>query len=90
MNTVIYKYELEVADWQDVKMPLGGEILSIQLQGAKPTIWVKLAPHQPVGERRLRIVGTGHSFVDALIGDYVGTIQSDGFVWHLFDAGYCA
>ncbi|TDH35699.1 hypothetical protein E2A64_10185 [Pseudohoeflea suaedae] len=87
MRAVIYKYPFKIDDWVDVRMPVGAEILSLQVQDGVPTIWAKVAPHQQEATRRFVVLATGETFVDALIGYYIGTIQLDGFVWHIFDQG---
>jgi hypothetical protein len=36
---VIYKYTLEVTDEQEVKMPANAQILCVQVQHGRPTLW---------------------------------------------------
>ncbi len=71
-------------------MPLNATILSAQAQGSDLVLWASHAPHQPIGQRRINIVGTGHAFIPELAGEFIGTVQQGLFVWHLFDQGYCA
>lgn len=91
MTKVVYKYELMVADSQDVKMPIGATILCAQMQRDELCLWAAVdAAAGPVGDRRINVIGTGHGYDGALTGEYISTVQAGPFVWHIFDAGYCA
>ncbi len=90
----IWKYELETVDEQEILMPLGAEILTVQIQYGKPCIWclvfVKdkgLVINKP---RMIKIFGTGHTIEDNYPGVYIGTYQLEGGkgIFHVFDRGY--
>jgi hypothetical protein len=49
-----------------LKMPVGAEVLTVQLQQGKPTIWALLDPDARMIQRSFRIVGTGLTLVDRL------------------------
>lgn len=79
----IYKYEIE----QTIEMPVGAEILTIQLQHDIPNLWAVVDTEIEEKEtRNFAIVGTGHAMED---GDmkYIGTFQlfDGGFVGHVFE-----
>lgn len=86
----VYKYPLKVADSQDVNMPLCAEILCAQMQRDDLCLWAVVDSRAAIGQRRINIVGTGHLYDEGLTGEYVSTVQAGPFVWHVFDAGYCA
>lgn len=67
-------------------MPAGAEILSVQIQGDAPQMWVLVDPNQPPETRAFRSFGTGHP-VDAEIIAHLGTVQFDGgeLVFHVFE-----
>jgi hypothetical protein len=82
----IYKYELAVTDEQVVDLPLGGEVLSLQVQHGKPCLWVYVDPSQPSRPCRIITKGTGHPADDVADTTFLGTYQlRDGaLVFHAF------
>lgn len=78
----IYKYEVPGV----VQMPASAKVLGLQEQGDKFMIWVliDLSDDQILENRKFKIIGTGWEFDDAE-KRYVGTVQKNGFVWHLFE-----
>lgn len=81
----IWKFTLDITDLQDVAMPEGAEILTVQTQRNKICIWAVVDPEARIICRRFRIAGTGHA-IDGRNG-YIGTTMTDGsdFVWHVFE-----
>ena len=64
-------------------MPKDAEILCVQIQGGFPRLWVKVDTEKDEIFRAFRFYGTGSDiFRDEI---YIGTVQLDGFVWHLFE-----
>lgn len=74
----------------------------LQLQEGVPMLWAIVKPQLSVTlsadaeawarlygvKRKLQWFGTGHSLPAMLSrNQHLGTIQLDGFVWHLFDMG---
>ena len=87
----IWKYELETVDEQEIKMPLGTEILTVQIQYGKPHIWCGIfAMNAPLESRIIRILGTGQPIENNYPGIYIGTYQSitGKGIFHVFDYGY--
>ena len=83
---VIYKYTLEVTDEQEVKMPAGAQILCVQVQHGRPTLWALVDPEKKLEDRRFFVHGTGNPIhSDAKVKCYIGTVQINGFVWHVFE-----
>jgi len=83
----IWKYELDIVNAQTVEMPPDSTILSVQEQNGVLVMWVMciMAGCAKV-HRNINIVGTGHS-IRIPPGKYIGTVQRDGLVWHIFDCG---
>ena len=82
----IYKYTLKLQDEQDVSMPLGAVLLSIQEQHGNLTVWAHVDPSEKtMVDKRFRIYGTGHD-IDWEDGrlHYAATVQSGAMVWHVF------
>lgn len=78
----IHKFELKIADEQEIQTHQGAEILAFQTTVLVPYVWVKVDTENPKEIKKLYIIGTGN---DVRMGlTYVGTIQLRGFVWHLF------
>jgi hypothetical protein len=87
MKTV-WKYILDVVDYQQIDMPRGAEILSVQAQGGTACIWVLVDPTNDKELRGVHMHGTGHPIDIAGHGRFVGTFQLlDGrLVLHLWEA----
>jgi hypothetical protein len=82
----IHKYQFEIADKVVIEMPIGADILSVQIQNGKPTIWAKVETTYKEEKKVFRIYGTGHELdLFAMEGRYLATIQQGQFVWHIFD-----
>lgn len=90
---VIYKYHLEVTDWQTINLPQGAIPLSVGVQvvanprGAEHNValWAQhVISTTPTELREIRFVGTGHPFQDTNDHTFLGTVQECGFVWHIF------
>ena len=85
---VVYKYPLEKAQLQEVRMPSGAIILCVQIQGPNSVcVWALVDTTHPTIRRRFKICTTGEELAqDVKVMHYVGTIQSpiSGDVFHFF------
>lgn len=91
----IYKYPLELTDFQEVDMPEGAEILSVQTQYApfgSPLkehlcMWAMVDTDKPVQTRRIRIFGTGNPMTYEHELKFIDTVQmsNHALVWHVFE-----
>ena len=52
MNKTIWKYQLDTTDKQTITMPFGAEILSVQMQGLNPCMWVLVNPSKELEDRK--------------------------------------
>lgn len=98
----IFKYPLEwtIGTPQNVEMPKGADVLTVQMQDGKPTMWAEVPDLSArVERRRFTIIGTGTPFVRDVDGPtikrYIGTVQDglyradaergDNRVWHIYE-----
>lgn len=79
----IWKFEAPVDDALTIAMPLGADVLSVQVQAGVPCIWARVDPGMPLESRAFCWRGTGHP-ADVL-GPFIGTIQMHTLVFHLFE-----
>lgn len=86
MTQTIHKFTLNIADEQDVIMPEGAHILTVQVQNGEICLWAKVITTNPAEARKILIRGTGHDAAD--VGRYIATVQmaGGGLIWHLFEA----
>jgi hypothetical protein len=81
----IFKYPLSVTDTQTIRMPEGAEILTVQMQKDSMCLWALVEDTSPVEPRIILIFGTGHE-VTGIDNVYIGTVQMDSLVFHVFEA----
>ena len=85
----IWKYELDTRGINEVKMPIGAEILALQTQFEKPCLWVLVDETQAFETRLFHIFGTGQAINMDIEKErkYIGTYQLQGgnLVFHLFE-----
>ena len=89
MKRVIWKFPLEVTDVQDIEIPHGSILLSVQTQNKTPCLWALIYNTEAEKEViRLRTIGTGNPISDEDFDprDFLGTYQLGGgsFVGHVF------
>lgn len=84
----IYKYLLEFQLRQAVELPIGAEILTVQLQDGKPHLWAMVDEHEKTTEHRsIRMFHTGEPAERC--SRYIATLQvrdgDDPWVAHVFE-----
>lgn len=82
----IYKYAIEITDDQDIVMPVGAKILTVQNQNGVPCIWAMVDPNSEKENVHIRVHDTGHNVPDSDRLEYIGTFQMCGgsLVFHVF------
>lgn len=85
---MIFKYPLKIKDEQIIKMPLGYQILTVQIKdnikGKIPYIWALVDDNEKhIIDCKIRIIGDGYCFDNHLL-DYIGTFQFNKYVFHVF------
>ena len=85
MNT-IYKYRLSVQDRQEICIPSGASLLSVQMQNGTPCLWALVNTGNPLEEVVIRMYGTGHEVTNPGTLEFIGTFQyvEYGLVYHVF------
>jgi len=75
-----------LVDVQEIDMPRGAEILTVQMQNDTLMLWAKVASHTPHEPRMIVIIGTGNP-IGGKLGRYIGTVQMTNrqLVWHVFE-----
>lgn len=82
----IYKYPIHITDAQSIVLPVGAQILCVQVQRGHPWVWALVDDKAPVKPREIRVYGTGH-MLPASTDDhrYIGTVQLGDLVFHVFE-----
>lgn len=83
--TTIYKYVLQAVDYQEVEMPSGARILSVQNQYDEIVIWAKVFTTAEPERRQIHIFGTGSPLPEMAKLMYIGSVHQPPFVWHVFE-----
>jgi hypothetical protein len=82
---VIHKFVLRITDFQEVPMPEGAKILSVQNQRDDISVWALCDSSVEYVARKFLIVATGNPIpVDLKGWEYLSTVQHFQFVWHVF------
>ena len=86
MAKSVWKFPIAIEDQQDVRMPSGAEILSVQFQRDQLCLWALADPIEMLHLRRIYIYGTGRPVPRGDIR-FIGTAQQMGgaLVWHIFE-----
>jgi hypothetical protein len=92
MKKVVYKYSLDVKDGlQEILLPIGSEILTIQMQGEILCMWalVNNDPFIKKEKRHIEIFATGQEISYVMGQDWIyrSTFQTRGgsLVFHAFE-----
>lgn len=85
---IIFKYRLEVADSQEIKLAQGSVILSVQEQHNDIYLWAFVDTDKIPERRVIEMFGTGHELPENILQthSYITSVQNrDQFVWHIFE-----
>lgn len=80
----IYKYPIKITDEQIINMPIGANIISIQMQNKIATIWAIVSTKEILTSVKIRVFGTGEEIPVGSVLRHVGSVQDRGYVWHIF------
>ena len=85
-SKAIWKFMINITDTQEIPMPIGAEILTVQSQCGTPCLWARVSPGFKKENRTIIMIGTGHS-IRHETGRYIGTFQIDNgaLVFHVFE-----
>jgi hypothetical protein len=85
---MIYKYQLKVTDSQELELPKGARILTVQTQQEVVCLWALVDSNAIERQRHvIHFIGTGNSHIPSSKLRYIGTVQQLGgsLVWHVFE-----
>lgn len=86
MVQTIFKYSAPLREVFELDLPKGAKPLTVQMQAgqAHPQLWVELDSDAQALYRSARFqwVGTGRPV--PCNGNYIGTVQTGAYVWHLY------
>ncbi len=83
----IYKYPLKTIDTQEVILPNGHEILTVQEQHGEIQMWVLIDTARTRERVIIETFGTGHQIKNLSERKYIATYQLEGgdLVFHVFE-----
>jgi hypothetical protein len=84
MNKTIWKFIVDITRLQTIIMPIGAEILHVDVQHDLICLWAMVDPNAAREPRVIEVVGTGHSMPNEE-RKHLGTVLMDPFVWHIFE-----
>jgi len=85
MSETIWKYQLRIADKQEVEIPELSIFAHLEKDPVLPgtiNVWMLVVPESRMVMKVFRFYGTGHPISQEL-QEYLGTVREGG-VWHLF------
>ena len=82
----VFKYKLEILDYQEIELPIDSQILSVQMQHKQLCLWALVNPSNPKQIKTIRVAGTGHPIIDTNL-KFIGTVQQlkGHLIWHVFE-----
>lgn len=81
-NRAVWKFPLNETP-QDIEAPIV-DFLTVQYQGDTICVWAIVNQDTPPSKYRLYVEGTGWESSKISHDTYIGTVQGDGCVWHIF------
>lgn len=86
----IFKYPFNITNDEGFyvfSIPDRSRILCVQDQDGKICMWAEVSEDFPTVERKFQILGTGKNFTVELDRFYIGSVQQESFVWHVYEIG---
>lgn len=80
----IHKFSLRIEDRQGVMLPAGAKLLTVQEQNGVLCLWAEVETLAPLEAVEFAVYGTG---LPCDGGQYIGTAQVRGLVWHVYRLG---
>jgi hypothetical protein len=83
--TTIYKYLLQLTDYQEIEMPSGARILSVIDKNNALCLYAKVWVEATLEVRQIHIFGAGNPIPEMTKLIFIGTVQIGARVWHTFE-----
>ena len=83
----IYKYPLQITDYQTILIPEFALFTHIAMQYDKPTLWLEVDTSKPVESINILCFGTGMEIPESMELFHLGTVIDGDFVWHFYSEG---
>ena len=83
----IFKYQLQINDLQNLNLPVGAKILSVQAQRGIPCLWALVDDSEKeYSDVKVSMYGTGHPISEKELKNkmFAGTVQIGELVLHVF------
>lgn len=80
----IHKFPLQIVDEQTIDLPINYNALCVQVQNGIPCLWAEVNTNTITFPKTFKMVGTGHPIFFDESFSYLGTVQIDGLVWHIY------
>jgi hypothetical protein len=82
----VFKYNIPFADHFTMELPIGAEILKVDMQANDPKMWALVNPNASPEIRHFRWAGTGHEITEQYL-KHIDTffMYETQLVWHIFE-----
>jgi len=81
-NKIIFKYQLNIQDFQVIYLPSDFKILKLDIQDGNPCLWCEVDNSSDMVNLNIHMRPTGFSFT-GIEHNYIGTI-GELYVWHFY------
>lgn len=80
----IYKYPIEITDYQEIGMPVNAKVIHAGLDGkGTPCVWAMVDNKNATESVPVLVVGTGNPIPQSA-RRHVSSFNQGPFVWHIF------
>ena len=88
-NEVIFKevvWDQQSSPTPRINLPCGATPLAVGMQGSRLMVWFHVPDTSDIAVESwlAHVAGTGHDLPVWVSGHYVGTVQQENYVWHVF------
>jgi len=80
----IWKFRLDITPIQTVMIPVLHKLLCVQVQNDRPHVWAEVHKESIKVPVTFFILATGDNDVSLVTRRYLGTVQVEPHVWHVY------
>lgn len=82
---VVWKFHLQLtSDTQTIEAPIPAKVVHFDVQANRLTVWVLVEEGATTSSDSYGVFATGELAPPVDEASYIGTVQWEGYVWHLF------